>query len=330
MGYDVYYTTGGGPWINAGSDIWVNHWLEHISPILDTKPILMIHRNRPIEFKNFKFPIETHWQGDNPRKFNEICNGARRIHILHGHYTPVKCILDNKDKIYSNVLHNSVDYIIKSGMGSDVPFVYHPYMSSEWEREVSDWSKYNIWVGLFDIRIQNVNIPNFYEFKFNKELSENTNIGFAARPEGRKNPHYLSNHKAYLFTDSKEFGIIWKKKINSKKFKIYHYDENFKWSFYNLDWGISHSAFTGEPFGYSIFEAVDMGKLPIIHKTWCSELEYPYRASTKSEFDDIYKKIISTSYDERKKWFDIIKNYMIENFGDKQRWIQSLLKIYNN
>ena len=31
-----------------------------------------------------------------------------------------------------------------------------------------------------------------------------------------------------------------------------------------------------EPFGYGIFEWVDRGKLPIIHRDWCIDLDYPY------------------------------------------------------
>ena len=50
-------------------------------------------------FEDFEFPIETHWQGDNVGEFEKICDGARRINILHGHYTPMKAIVNNKDKI---------------------------------------------------------------------------------------------------------------------------------------------------------------------------------------------------------------------------------------
>ena len=330
--YDVYYTTGAGPWVNAGTDIWVNNWMNEISPKLDVKPILLIHRNKPKTHVDYKFPIETHWHGENMGKFNELCKGARRINILHGHYTPLKSIVDNKDKIHSNILHNSIDHIIKSSVGSDVPFVWHPYMSTDWEREINKKSKHTIWVGLYDILYDNERITNFYEFTHNKRLSESTNIGFTARAEGRKNPHYLDGLESFIFTNSTEFNMMWKEKagLNFKKSKIYHYKSEFKDKFYNMDWGISHSAFTSEPFGYSIFESVDRGKLPIIHKTWCTELEYPYRVSTKKEFSDIYKQIQSETWEERNKWFKQIKNFMMYNYTDKNKWIESLLKIYNN
>ena len=72
MVYDVYYTTGGGPWVNAGSDIWVNLWMELIAPKLDVKPILLIHRNKPKGHEDYEFPIETYWHGDDIEKFEEL------------------------------------------------------------------------------------------------------------------------------------------------------------------------------------------------------------------------------------------------------------------
>lgn len=331
MVYDVYYTTGGGPWVNAGSDIWVNLWMELVTPKLNVKPILLIHRNKPNGHEDYQFPIETYWHGDDIQKFEELCNGARRINILHGHYTPMKPIVDNKDKIHSNILHNSVDHILKSQILSDVPIGWHPYLSSEWESDVINWSKHNIWVGLYEILHKNTNIPNFYEFKLDLPLSESNKIGFAARSEGRKNPHYLDGLSSLIFTNSVEFNLLWKNgvKIDLSKSKIYHYNSEFKDKFYNMNWGISHSAFTSEPFGYSIFEAVDRGKLPIIHSNWCKDLDYPYRASSKKEFNDIYNEITSQSYETKLFWFEKIKSFMKRNFTDKDYWIESLLDIYN-
>ena len=96
-----------------------------------------------------------------------------------------------------------------------------------------------------------------------------------------------------------------------------------------MDWGISHSSFTSEPFGYGIFEGVDRGKLPILNGNWCKELEYPYRASSKTEFHHIYSKLLETPFEEKLKWFNVIKSFMIENFSDKDKWVNDLLNIYN-
>ena len=331
MVYDVYYTTGGGPWVNAGTDTWVNLWMELIAPKLDVKPILLIHRNKPKGHEDYKFPIEAHWHGDNIEKFEELCKGARRINILHGHYTPMKVIEENLDKVHSNVLHNSVDHILKSQIVTDAYFGWHPFINSEWENKVNEHSKYNIWVGVYDILTKNVNIPNFYEFKNNLDLSDSNNIGFASRCEGRKNPHYLDGLTSFIFTNSFQFKTIWKGfgKYDYSKSKIYHYDSKFKDIFYNMNWGISHSSFTSEPFGYGIFEAVDRGKLPILHRSWCKDLNYPYRASSKKEFNDIYKRLIETPYSEKNKWFKSLKDFMINNYTNKEEWINKLLDIYN-
>ena len=331
MVYDVYYTTGGGPWVNAGTDTWVNLWLELIVPHLEVKPILLIHRHRPKGYESYQFPIETYWQGDDIEKFEEICKNARRINILHGHYTPMRVIEENKDKIHSNVLHNSVDHILKSQVGTDSSLGWHPYLDSSWERTVNEWAKHSIWVGLYEILIKNKNIPNFYEFRYNLPLSKSNYLGFAARCEGRKNPHYLDGLPSFIFTNSYEFNQVWKNgaKIDVSKSKIYHYNSKLKDHFWNMDWGISHSAFTSEPFGYSIFESIDRGKLPILHSTWCKDFEYPYRVSTKKEFKYIYNKLEKTPYTEKNEWFLHLKQYMIDNFTDKDKWVKELLNIYN-
>lgn len=331
MVYDVYYTTGGGPWVNAGTDTWVNLWMELVAPKLDVKPILLLHRNKPKGHEDYQFPIEAHWHGDDVDFAENLCKNARRINILHGHYTPMKILEDNKHKIHSNILHNSVDHILKSEFGSDASFVWHPYLDSSWEQEINKISKYSIWVGLFDILVDNKNIPNFYEFKYNNPLSKSNVLGFPSRCEGRKNPHYLDGLEGLVFTNSREFKLIWKNgaKINCDNIKIYHYKSEFKDTFFNMDWGISHSCFTNEPFGYSIFESVDRGKLPILHKSWCKEFEYPYRASSKKEFKDTYMKLLKTPYDEKNIWFLKLKEFMISNFSDKKKWINDLLNIYN-
>ena len=243
----------------------------------------------------------------------------------------MKVIDENLDKIHSNVLHNSVDHVLKSQVGTDAYFGWHPFLDSSWEEKINKYSKHNIWVGVYDIMLENINVPNFYEFKHNTPLSKSNNIGFASRCEGRKNPHYLDGLKSFIFTNSFHFKTVWKGfgKYDYSKSKIYHYDSKFKDIFYNMDWGISHSAFTSEPFGYSIFEAVDRGKLPILHSTWCKDFKYPYRVSSKKDFVNIYSSIKESSYSEKNKWFILLKQYMIDNYSNKNMWVDKLLTIYN-
>jgi len=158
----------------------------------------------------------------------------------------MKVLVDNKKKIYSNVLHNSVDHILKNSVGSDQDFGFHPYIDSSWEIDVNKWAKKSIWIGLYKIKYENQNIPNFYEFKHNRPLSYSNNLGFAARSEGRKNPHFLDGKKAYIFTDSSQFNGVFKQGFNmdTSKSKIYHYKPEFSENFYDMSWGISLSCFT--------------------------------------------------------------------------------------
>ncbi len=44
--YDIYYATGGGPIVQGGSDVWVNHWIDNIAPKLDVK-LARMRRLRP-------------------------------------------------------------------------------------------------------------------------------------------------------------------------------------------------------------------------------------------------------------------------------------------
>ena len=83
--YDVYYTTGGGPYTNAGSDKWVNDWLELIAPKLDVKPILLIHRNKPKNFDDYdyEFPIETYWMVMILINFEELCRRCQEESIYY-------------------------------------------------------------------------------------------------------------------------------------------------------------------------------------------------------------------------------------------------------
>ena len=201
--------------------------------------------------------------------------------------------------------------------------------------ELLTYCKKRIWIGNNPSEIFNdfetETITNFYEFKHNIELGKiNNKIGFASRIESRKNVHYLDSLPSYVLSGYYDW-----KNINESGYYDFKRTKYFKWSidilnsFMNLKWSISHSCHTKEPFGYSIFEAVDYGKLPILHTSWCKDLNYPYRASSKKEFNHIYMRLSKTTYSEKNKWFDLLKKYMIENYTNKDRWINQLLNIYN-
>jgi len=329
--HDVYYTTAGGPWFNSGADMWVTNWLDKVAPYLATKPVLLFHRKKPDNYEEFPISIEHIWE-TNELEIDKIMKGARKIHILHGHYTPTTAINNNLEKIDSIVFHNLTKVSMVSQMNKEQ--YLHWYGNWEWETELINKIKNKIWVGLYHFPYQTEglnHILNTYEFSHNLELKDSTKIGFAARAEGRKNVEYIDGLDSIIFTNSATFNKYYRKKYGYgfKKSKVYKFDYKHKEKFYGLDWGISHSCFESEPFGYGIFEAVDWGKLPILHEKWNVPLDYKYKAFDKESFIKIYKTICDDSYEIRKIEFYKLKNWMINNFSNVENWKQKLLDIYN-
>ena len=110
--------------------------------------------------------------------------------------------------------------------------------------------------------------------------------------------------------------------------KYFQWNPSIHHTFMIKDFGIFHGAYFKEPFGYSIFQAVDYGKLPIIHTDWAIELDYKYRASSKNEFDKCIKKILFDSHEVRLQEFNKIKSYM-KKYDYEKKWskiIQDLLE----
>ena len=336
MSYDVYYSTGGGSLVYGGSDVWVNNWLREVAPKLNHPSKLLIHRRRPdwndkVEFDS---PIEVMWQGDNPKDFEKIAGDARKIHILHGYYTPHKIIENNQDKIDSVCIHVSVQLSLNAGFHLGLPKLMHFSANRAWERRIAQIAKKIMWIGLDKIPLHDqvdiIDIPNYYEFTQNKKVCMSNRVGFAARCETRKSPHFLEGIDSYAFTDLEDWKW-WKERCGYKFEKTRLYQFNYKniHRFFNReDWGISHSCHLHEPFGYSIFQALDYGKLPILQKDWLSTYEYPFRAFNKIEFDEQIKNISELSEKERQGHLDGLRDYC-RQYDNKDEWIKRYLEIYN-
>ena len=329
--YDVYYTTAGGPWFNSGADIWVSDWIKEVAPSLEVKPLLLFHRKKPNNYEEFPIDIDHIWE-TNEMEIDRILKGARKIHILHGHYTPTTAIHNNLERIDSIVFHNLTKVSLIGQMQKEE--YLHWYGNWEYENELINKIKNKIWVGLYHFPYETENlhhIPNYYQFTQNKELIDSFNIGFAARAEGRKNLEFIDGLPSYISTNSETFNKYYRLKYGFKfeKSKIYKFDFKFKERFYNLGWGISHSCFDFEPFGYGIFEAVDYGKLPILHENWHVPLDYKYKAKDKESFQQMYETICKDDFETRKTEFNKLKNWMNTHFSNKELWKQKLLDIYN-
>ena len=337
MSYDVYYSTGGGSMIYGGSDVWVNYWLENVAPKLDHPSKLLIHRRRPDGFKvNFSSPIEILWQGDDQELFNKYMNECRRLHILHGYYTPHKLITQNQDKLKSVVIHVSVELSLKAGFQLNVPKLKHYSANPQWETRVTEMADKVIWIGLEDVPLHDrvkdvINIPNFYEFKNNLMCNNSNKVGFAARCETRKAPHFLDGIESYAFTDVYDWRW-WKAnyKCLFEKTRLYQFNYRHLDRFYRRqDWGISHSCHLNEPFGYSIFQAFDYGKLPILQMDWLKDFEYPFRAFTKEQFKQQVDNISQLSVQERNDYLNGFREHL-RQWDNKKEWTDKYLEIYNS
>jgi hypothetical protein len=199
--YDIYYSTGGGPIIRGGSDVWVNYWIDNIAPKLKVKPILLIHNQKPSDglapnynqvspeppqhfaivegmdekVKKVDEKIEiVYFDQDNIEQFDELIKNSRRVNILDGHYKSVWYLENNKDKIHSVVLHVKVNDALtvhkKLGLEKTLRFNIEP----EWEENLIKWSKNLIWIGVNKStwKKEIKHIPNFYEFQHNSELDD--------------------------------------------------------------------------------------------------------------------------------------------------------------
>ena len=336
MSYDVYYSTGGGSMVYGGSDVWVNNWLREVAPKLDHPSKLLIHRRRPdgrhIEFES---PIEILWQGDDPKLFDKYMNECRKLHILHGYYTPHKLITQNQDKLSSVVIHVSTDLSLKAGFQLGVPKLKHFSANPKWERQVSKMADNVIWIGLDKIPLHDevdvIDIPNYYEFKNNLSCNESNVVGFAARCETRKAPHFLDGIDSLAFTDIKDWRW-WRAhyKCMFEKTRLYQFNYKNIHRFYGRqDWGISHSCHINEPFGYSIFQAFDYGKLPILQMDWIKDFKYPFRSFTKEQFKEQVDNISSLSVQERNDYLDDFREYL-RRYDNKSEWSDKYLEIYNS
>jgi len=329
--YDVYYSTGGVSNIGGGSDVWVRHWIEEIAPKLDKPFKLLIDRDRLLTDKDIGIkPIYR-----NHPDFKKTLDGAEKIHILHGYYEPTQVILDNADKIETNIMHCSIYKSLRAHKDLGLPWLKHFLAEGSWEKQMLDIAKKTIWIGLdktiyhdnYDI----IDIPNFYEFKQDGIAVESNRVGFCSRMETRKAPHFLEDIPSYFFTRVDHFQE-WKNKLGLKfsNSKLYQYRwERLESFLQRYDWGISHSAHIYEPFGYSIFQAIDYGKLPILSEDWLPNIEYPYRASTKEKFEEVYKDICNVNVVARQTLLQYLRSNLLK-YDNKEEWANKYLEIYNS
>ena len=335
--FDVLVTTGAGNVPMGGSDIWVNNFLENVYLHLDYPIVLLIDGRKPIGFNPDSIPCQFAFSKEHPLLVEPLLRNARKIHFLHNNYYRRDALWEYKEKFHTLFCHAYIKEIINTNVDLGLDRVYLPTtMDLQWEQDVMNQCKQIVWIGCNDGMVQKdfkektIQIPNYYEFDNNIEYRWNTDkIGYAARSETRKCFHFLDKHRGYAITDWMGYENL-KEGLNLdlKKIRFYPYNlENHK-NFFNLDFTIFHGCYVNEPFGYSIFNAVDYGKLPILNKYWMPRLNYKYRASTKEEFNKMYDVMCNDFEVERQYQFNLLKKELLK-FNNKANWIHRIKLVLN-
>ena len=328
----VFVTTGCGNIIQGGADMWTNNFIELVLPHLQDYYIL-VDSKKPVGWKD-TYHLEKngklHFHLENEEKTDFILRVCNEIHFLHANYHKREHLWKHKDKWGTIFVQAYLPDMLEYGDS------LRQFNTSVVEEDVDyllTHCKKRIWIGNNPSRIFNKfvteTITNFYEFKQNKPLNKiNNKLGFTSRIESRKNVHYLDGLPSYVLSGYYDWkNISETNRFDFSKVKYFKWNIDILESFMNLKWSISHSCHTNEPFGYSIFQAVDWGKLPILDEDW-GEVDYKYRASTKQEFKEVYETILSDNHETHLKEFNNLKQYL-KSFDDKNRWSSEVVSIFN-
>lgn len=337
--YDVYLTTGGPKLVGGGSDVWIKFWSKYIAPNLKTKSVLAVDRPDPDPEKpspNIK-NVKILYRNEDSQWFRVLEN-ADRIHILHMYYHERDTIKRFLSKIHSIVLHVCTEQTLAAHKELGLPSnKFHHLANEKWEKSLIPYIQNPIWIGVnqntpFHEKYSHVkNIPNLYVYNREDDLVYSDNVGYAARIESRKCPHYLEGMEARFFT-SYQMLKNWEHEFGHdfSKARIYEFDWRYVENFYAKDdWGIFHGCYRAEPFGYSIFQSTDYGKIPIIEETWDPELDYEYRADDVDSFQEQVGKIRSLDEEERRSVLHDIRGKLKNKYGIIEDWVSSYLEIYN-
>jgi len=332
--------TGAGNTIQGGADIWVNNFLKEVWPNLPNNRYyrLLIDSKRPGNFREDSLPknLKYHFHFDDEDKTQEWCSESEWIHFLHPNYHHREHLWKHEDKFGICFVHaypRDMTSVMKK-----MPELDRIQLQTKVDVDFYDdfllTCKRRIWIGLTPTLMKEnfpnytYTIPNYYEFQGPAQLTthvDNEIVGFASRAESRKCLHWMNGiKKGYALTG--QYDVINLKETTSftlPNIDIFQWNPNIYQAFMGKNWGIFHGAYFKEPFGYSIFQALDYGKLPIINTDWCPQVDYKYRAGTKNEFDSCLKQIKKDSHEtrvnERNKLIEYLKKY-----DNKKEWVDQV------
>ena len=323
-------TTGFGNIIQGGADVWTNHFIDLVLPQLSDDYFIFVDGRKPDGFETSLTNYHFHY--DDWIKSEKLLEDCEEIHFLHANYHKREHLWKHKDKWGNIFVHAYLPDMLKYG---DSTKQFQTNIDTEAVDDLMKYCKQRIWIGLTDSQLftdypdNTITIPNFYEFKEDLLLEKlsDSKIGFTSRIESRKNVHYLDNHRGFVLSGKYDWkNIVETNQYNFSGIKFYQWDTNILDSFMKKDWSISHSCHTNEPFGYSIFQAVDYGKLPILHSDW-GDVDYKYRASSKEEFDSMVEIICRDSYAELLDNWMRLSEWMMK-YSNKWKWRDEIKNLF--
>ena len=324
-------TTGFGNIIQGGADVWTNHFIDLVLPqLLDFEFFIFVDGRKPVGFETSLTNYHFHY--DNPKKSEQLLEDCEEIHFLHANYHKREHLWKHKDKWGNIFVHAYLPDMLKYG---DSTKQFQTNIDTEAVDDLMSHCKQRIWIGLTDSQLftdypdNTITIPNFYEFKEDLLLEKlsDSKIGFTSRIESRKNVHYMDNHRGFVLSSKYDWkNIVDTNKYNFSGIRYYQWDSKILDLFMKKDWSISHSCHTNEPFGYSIFQAVDYGKLPILHSDW-GDVDYKYRASSKEEFDSMVEIICKDSYEEQLDNWMRLSDWMMK-YSNKWEWRDKIKNVF--
>jgi hypothetical protein len=321
----VFITTGYGKNVIGGSDIWCNNFVENIL-LLVTEDYKIVVDGRPLlPEKNAIYTFE------NDEEIDRILDECDKIVFLHHSYKPNPIIKKYLYKTHTTFVHAFIPDML--GLNDE----YENLMTRldwHWQKDILDNSKNIVWIGYERDTIHTyfpntIIIPNYYEWKHNKpyEDVQSNKIGYAARCETRKNAHYLDGIPAFVFSNKYDYKrMLEGSKINADVHTFIEFYYRFHNTFFKKQFKIFHGCYTKEPFGYAIFDAIDNGKLPIIHSDWMRDIKYRYRAMNKKQFHYQYLRILEDGFEKNKKQFNRLKKGL-EKFTNKQNWVTQICNL---
>ena len=323
-------TTGFGNIIQGGADVWTNHFIDLVLPQLSDDYFIFVDGRKPDGFETSLTNYHFHY--DDWIKSEKILEDCEEIHFLHANYHKREHLWKHKDKWGNIFVHAYLPDMLKYG---DSTKQFQTNIDTEAVDDLMKYCKQRIWIGLTDSQLftdypdNTITIPNFYEFKEDLLLEKlsDSKIGFTSRIESRKNVHYLDNHRGFVLSGKYDWkNIVETNQYNFSGIKFYQWDSEILDLFMCKDWSISHSCHTNEPFGYSIFQAVDYGKLPILHSDW-GDVDYKYRASSKEEFDSMVETICRDSYAELLDNWMRLSEWMMK-YSNKWKWRDEIKNLF--